>query len=233
LQNDSAQMEQQASWFAGKLGSEHAMLALQVLQSLEANHESADTTARILSAAAEQSKLLKNSASSRMQPLIRRVVSRVVIETDSAQLVLNRAAVGQMLLGPSWSSPKCKRSDVLLKIERPFQKTGGQTRVTVSESAAPVTSRPSSSLIKAIARASEWRDLLMRGEATNLASIATHTGFNESYIRRLFPMAFLAPDIVVKVLEGRQPATLTLSKFNRNFPLNWEEQRKALGFPSV
>jgi eukaryotic-like serine/threonine-protein kinase len=29
LQNDSAQMEQQASWFAGKLGSEHAMLALQ------------------------------------------------------------------------------------------------------------------------------------------------------------------------------------------------------------
>ena len=29
LQNDSAQMDQQASWFAGRLGSEHAMLALQ------------------------------------------------------------------------------------------------------------------------------------------------------------------------------------------------------------
>jgi serine/threonine protein kinase/tetratricopeptide (TPR) repeat protein len=29
LQNDSAQMEHQASWFAGKVGSEHSMLALQ------------------------------------------------------------------------------------------------------------------------------------------------------------------------------------------------------------
>jgi eukaryotic-like serine/threonine-protein kinase len=29
LQNDSAEMEQQASWFAGKVGREHAMLALQ------------------------------------------------------------------------------------------------------------------------------------------------------------------------------------------------------------
>ena len=29
LQDDSAQMEQQASWFAGKVGSEHVMLALQ------------------------------------------------------------------------------------------------------------------------------------------------------------------------------------------------------------
>jgi site-specific DNA recombinase len=205
----------------------------RMLQSLEANQESADTTARILSAAAEQSKLLKDSSSRRVQPVIRRVVSRVVIKTDSVNLVLNRVAMGQMLLGPSWNSPKCKKSHIWLKIDRPFQKTGGQTRVTVSESAAPVTSRPSSSLTKAIARAWGWRDRLMRGEAANLASIATHTGFNESYIRRLFPIAFLAPDIVVKVLEGRQPATLTLSKFNRNFPSNWEEQRKVLGFPSV
>jgi site-specific DNA recombinase len=205
----------------------------RILQSLEANQESADTTARILAAAAEQSKQLKNSSITRVQPLIRRVVSRVVIKTESAHIVLNRVATGQLLLGPSWTSSKCKKSDVWLKIERPFQKIGGQTRVTVSEFAAPVTGRPSSSLIKAIARAWEWRDRLMRGEVTNLASIATLTGFNESYIRRLFPIAFLAPDIVVKILEGRQPATLTLSKFNRKFPLDWEEQRKALGVPSV
>ena len=202
----------------------------RMLQSLEANQESAATTARILAAAAEQSKLLKNSSITRVQPLIRRVVSRVVIKTDSAHIILNRVATGQLLLGPSWTAPKCKKSDVWLKIERPFQKTGGQTRVTVSESVAPVTGRPSSSLIKAIARGWEWRDLLMRSEVTNLASIATRTGFNESYIRRLFPIAFLAPDIVVKILGGRQPATLTLSQIQSQLSVGLERTEKNFRF---
>jgi hypothetical protein len=43
--------------------------------------------------------------------------------------------------------------------------------------------------------------------------------------------AFLAPDIVQAILDGRQPSDLTWKKLTRHIPLNWVEQRQRLGFP--
>ena len=42
----------------------------------------------------------------------------------------------------------------------------------------------------------------------------------------------LAPDIVVAILNGRQPVALTASKLmaDTRLPLDWSGQRKALGF---
>jgi hypothetical protein len=43
---------------------------------------------------------------------------------------------------------------------------------------------------------------------------------------------FLAPDIVVAILNGRQPAVLTASKLmaDTRLPLAWTLKRTALGF---
>lgn len=49
---------------------------------------------------------------------------------------------------------------------------------------------------------------------------------------RIARIAFLAPDIVTAILDGRQPSSLTprrLLKYAR-VPLDWKSQRKALGF---
>lgn len=52
-----------------------------------------------------------------------------------------------------------------------------------------------------------------------------------TYERRLWPLVFLAPDIQEAILEGRQPATLTLDGLLRTrIPTGWPEQRKVLGF---
>ena len=52
------------------------------------------------------------------------------------------------------------------------------------------------------------------------------------YAARLMRLNFLAPDIVVAILNGRQPAAMTASKLmaDTRLPLAWTEQRKALGF---
>ena len=49
---------------------------------------------------------------------------------------------------------------------------------------------------------------------------------------RLARLAFLSPDIVAAILDGRQPSSLTPRRLLKqvNLPLHWNEQKAALGF---
>jgi len=48
-------------------------------------------------------------------------------------------------------------------------------------------------------------------------------------------LAFLAPDIVEAILQGRQPAGISLRKLTngKQLPSSWIEQRRLLNFPSL
>ncbi len=66
---------------------------------------------------------------------------------------------------------------------------------------------------------------------TALADLHDARSPADSYIRRLTPLAFLAPDIQRAILEGRQPPGLTLQQLiSKPLPLAWIDQRRALGF---
>jgi hypothetical protein len=45
-------------------------------------------------------------------------------------------------------------------------------------------------------------------------------------------LTLLAPDIVEAILDGRQPAELTLAVLIRPFAVGWREQTEALSLPS-
>ena len=51
----------------------------------------------------------------------------------------------------------------------------------------------------------------------------------------MLPLAFLAPDIVEAIVQGRQPVALTARYLKRLKPLpaSWAEQRRLLGFESA
>lgn len=82
-------------------------------------------------------------------------------------------------------------------------------------------------------RAREWYEWILLGEVPNQRFIARKLGITERYVGRVLECAFLAPDTVNAILEGRQPHDLTLQKLTRRLPANWAEQRKQLGFPSL
>jgi len=46
------------------------------------------------------------------------------------------------------------------------------------------------------------------------------------------PIAFLAPDITEAILDGRQPTELSAARLKRmrDLPLDWQQQRRYLGF---
>jgi site-specific DNA recombinase len=85
-------------------------------------------------------------------------------------------------------------------------------------------------LLKAIARAHRWFDEISTGKASSLAEIAAREGLAVRYVGRVIRLAFLAPDIVESVVEGRQPPSLTAEALTRHIelPLEWRAQKTAL-----
>jgi hypothetical protein len=86
------------------------------------------------------------------------------------------------------------------------------------------------SLLKAVARAHRWFNEISCRKARSLAEIAKREGLAVRYVGRLIRLAFLAPDIVESIVEGRQPTTLTTEALTSRIelPLEWDSQRAAL-----
>ena len=85
-------------------------------------------------------------------------------------------------------------------------------------------------LVKAIAQAHVWVEELFSGQAGSLAQLARRHKVSEGYLKKLMPLAFLAPDIVTFILAGKQPDSLSKEKLVGNpLPSIWQDQRHALG----
>jgi hypothetical protein len=81
-------------------------------------------------------------------------------------------------------------------------------------------------MVKAIARAFRWRELLENGTHATIAEIAAAKKINETYVGRVLRLTLLAPDIVEAILNGRQPAQVTLTVLMRPFAVEWREPGK-------
>jgi hypothetical protein len=80
-------------------------------------------------------------------------------------------------------------------------------------------------LVKAIARAFRWREMLEGGEYPTIREIARAEKINEAYVGRVLRMTLLAPDIVEAILNGRQAPDLQLEALMAGFPMEWADQR--------
>ncbi len=107
----------------------------------------------------------------------------------------------------------------------------GRVLQSAATSDGEIVGKSAPALLRAIARAHDWRERLVDGSVHNGRSIAGRSGLNQRYVRRVLQCAFLAPDIVEAILDGRQPPNLTVRKLWRDIPTDWAEQRKRLGFP--
>jgi len=74
-----------------------------------------------------------------------------------------------------------------------------------------------------------WRKLLETGAFAIVEEIADAEKINASYVGRC-GSTLLAPDAVEAILDGRQPAGLTLAVLMRPFSVVWREQQMAFGF---
>lgn len=85
-------------------------------------------------------------------------------------------------------------------------------------------------LVLAVARSLKWDREVRAGGS--LSAIARREGVSTTYATRIMPLAFLAPDIVQAIYDGRQPLGLKVKAASANLPFEWVAQRQALGFPA-
>jgi hypothetical protein len=66
----------------------------------------------------------------------------------------------------------------------------------------------------------------------SIQKLARHASIDASDVTRFLPLAFLAPEIVEAILDGRQPIDLNVERLKKVSPIpaDWNAQRRQLGF---
>jgi DNA invertase Pin-like site-specific DNA recombinase len=154
---------------------------------------------------------------------------------DRAELHPDGIRLSIRLPIPTFDKPKAGTT-TLLSLTRHIplrvRRCGIEMRLVIGggSGAAP---RIDSTILKATARARRWFDDLVSGRAASMVEIGKREGVGKRYVSRMIRLAFLAPAIVERIAEGRQPPDLTaqfLSTGPGDLPLSWSAQEQLLGF---
>lgn len=100
---------------------------------------------------------------------------------------------------------------------------GGRKEMQLPEGATQPR-RTDNTLVKALARAFRWKRMLESGEYASISELAEREGIAFTYMARLMRLSLLSPEIVEAIMDGRQPAHVTLANLMDPFPLDWKEQ---------
>ena len=132
------------------------------------------------------------------------------------------------------AKPVSRNNLLRLSVTVHLKRRGVEAKLIVDgDGKCPITS-PDSALVKAVAKAHAWNRKLMTGDARSIRALARDVGVTNRYVRKLLPLAFLAPDIIDAILDGRQPRDLSLETLaTTSIPRRWEGQRRQFGFPAV
>ena len=175
---------------------------------------------------------------SRLQPQSRRsalqsFVDRIDVHPDHIGIAINLQKLSCLLGLPEAGSTGTETAATVSVIHLPLRlkRRGVEAKLVVGGDAEPV-SNPDTALIALIAKAHRWCDQMTDGSTASITELAVRENEDRNEISRHLPLAFLAPDIVEKILKGIQPVDLTAEKLRRlgSLPYRWDEQRAVLGF---
>jgi site-specific DNA recombinase len=189
---------------------------------------SGDQISRLLARAARLAATLQRRPTERAR-IIRQLVQQVIVDEQRIIVKVQRGAL--LRGGDAFGVPGEPRDNTVeLTAVVEFKRRGGETKLVLPGLArqhqAP---RCDPALIKAIGRGRAWFAELATGHARSLHDLAQRDGISRRYIRRLVNLAFLNPQLVDAILEGRQPVELTATRLTDiDLPLDWTEQQHRL-----
>jgi len=190
-----------------------------------------DYSQRDIETLVQASRVWNAATGDNFQTMVLSIVKRVIVHKDRIEIEVIRSALRQTVLGAS-NDPEIPINNpdevVMIETAAELKRCGGDMRLILPPDSPGAPSHEVPSLIRAISRARDWVDRIVRGEAVNQRSIAKETGLDERYISRVIPLAFLAPDLTEAILEGKQAGHLSLDSCLGNISEDWNRQRTQL-----
>ena len=118
-----------------------------------------------------------------------------------------------------------------IELKHNIKRRGVETKLVLTDGPSDARN-PDPALVRTIARSHLWRRDLTSGKAASIGELAKQHGEDAAEVSRFLPLAWLAPDIVQNILDGKQPIDLTVERLRRMpaLPILWKDQHQLLGF---
>jgi len=208
----------------------------EVMKSLTLPEDHPETSQKLIAAAQTHAEGWSTVSPAALRDFVRKVVRRVIIQTEKMDVEASRSELrailtNSQLRASGGESQEATPDDLVrLTVQARLKRCGNEMRLVLSPDA--VDPEMVTPIVKAIIRGQKWREGVLAGDVSSQITVEKRSDAKGEYLRRVLGCAFLAPDILEAMLDGHQPANLTLKELTRRrLPLDWAEQRILLGFP--
>ncbi len=202
----------------GFLGDESRLMALMEgidVAIARSRLQGAAALAQRLSAGADQIEILKQ------------LVARIAVAQSSIEIGVRAEAI--WLGGPGKAE---EESVTTIVVPVQLKRCGMAVRLIVRAPYVGKPRTPDPRLVALLAKAQRWFTSLSSGRSDSVLSIAQGHRLASADVTRVVYLAFLAPDIVQRIVRGEQPVELNVKRLlaMAPLPMDWVEQRRVLGF---
>lgn len=161
---------------------------------------------------------------------IAEIVDKVVLHQDSIEIKLKKYGAN-IFENQLPKGDKCYSKDnMTLKYPVKFGRKRGSMKIVEPTNPTKDVPARDEKLYNAVTQAFYLKEI-METKKLSVAELSRREHCERTYTGQVLRLTTLAPDIVMAIIEGRQPKLLTLRKLLREgFPYSWEEQRRELGF---
>ena len=160
--------------------------------------------------------------------IINELVTRVVVSRKTVTIQLDRNCLLIRLAGLALDTKP--QQHITLETAVNLRRSGIESKLVYPAGGEPpVHDRSVKALQEALLRSLKWNEDLVSGNVRSIDALIERDRLNPRQVHRLRKLAFLAPDIMERIIAGEVPETLTLERLKKDFPVKWAEQRSHFG----
>jgi hypothetical protein len=202
---------------------------LRLLALTDAQGMSLDQRSALLTKAKRLARQWKEMKEHDQLTIMNKIVKRVTVGRQ--QVTLTFSKIGSLQQLGYESAFTHESDDIEIKLAVSLQRCGIESKLIVEgKPSGPAHTRTIKALQEALKKALKWNEALISGKHASMHALAKEQGISPQYVGHIIKLAWLSPDIIRAILKGQVPATLSLDQLKKGFPLDWDEQRKVLGF---
>ena len=123
------------------------------------------------------------------------------------------------------------RPDDTIRVVIPLaiRRRNGRPRILPPEDVAARQARAQDPhILKALGRAWAWRRRLESGEVATAGDLAKLEGVTERFVSRTMRLAYLSPDVLERMLVGREPPAATWNDLVKAASTAWSKQTEQI-----